>query len=101
MKKITLLFAALGIILISSGNIYSQTQGKKPGKKKETEQEINSNKKPGEPVKGAEVFEEGKSSNGNQGNKNEKANQQGKQKGKKQGKAKGKKQGKSKGKKKE
>jgi hypothetical protein len=93
----------LGIILISSGNIYSQTQGKKAGKKKGTEQEINSNKKPGEPVKGEEVFEEQKNGSNNQGNHNgnDKAKQQGKQQGKKQGKEKGKKQGKGKAKKKE
>ena len=99
MKKITLLFAALGIILISSGNIYSQTQGKKQEKKKGTEQEINSNKKPGEPVKGEEVFEEQEKASNNQGNNN--GNDKGKQQGKKKGKAKAKKQGKKKGKKKE
>ena len=94
MKKITLLFTVLGIILISSGNLYSQTKGKKAGTKKETKQEINSSKKPGEPVKGAEVFEEQEKSNSSNGNNNEQEEKNKKQ-GKKQGKSKAKKREKS------
>lgn len=84
MKKITLLFAALGIILISSGNIFSQTQAEEAVKKENEKQGINSKSAPGEPVKGAEVFEEQERNNNSnaEGTKPEKGKKKDRKKGK-------------------